>query len=138
MITNKIMLQHSPSRDSHDGDKSSWMLVMLISNSPMEPPSHCSFRRYSMDPFASRFFWDFHIIFWKEQQRPYPFFLPPTNPYPVSIIPNFPQFRNLNRIQLNTTGQVIINKWSRQCIMYHVIEKITRIHCFVINFNRIK
>ncbi|KAF7843355.1 late embryogenesis abundant protein [Senna tora] len=44
----------SPSRDSHDGDKSS-MQTTPISNSPMESPSHPSFGRHSRNSSASRF-----------------------------------------------------------------------------------
>ncbi|KAF7820428.1 urease accessory protein D isoform X1 [Senna tora] len=45
----------SPSRDSHDGDKSS-MQTTPISNSPMESPSHPSFGRHSRNSSASRSF----------------------------------------------------------------------------------
>ncbi|KAK7261814.1 hypothetical protein RIF29_28135 [Crotalaria pallida] len=45
----------SPSRDSHDGDKSSSMHATPISNSPMESPSHPSFGRHSRNSSASRF-----------------------------------------------------------------------------------
>lgn len=45
----------SPSRDSHDGDKSSSMQATPISNSPMESPSHPSFGRHSRNSSASRF-----------------------------------------------------------------------------------
>ncbi|XP_028789312.1 uncharacterized protein LOC114745316 [Neltuma alba] len=46
----------SPSRDSHDGYKSSSMQATPISNSPMESPSHPSlFGRHSRNSSASRF-----------------------------------------------------------------------------------
>ncbi|XP_057967417.1 uncharacterized protein LOC131157358 [Malania oleifera] len=45
----------SPSRDSHDGDKSSSMQATPIYNSPMESPSHPSFGRHSRNSSASRF-----------------------------------------------------------------------------------
>ena len=46
----------SPSRDSHDGDKSSSMQATPIyNNSPMESPSHSSFGRHSRNSSASRF-----------------------------------------------------------------------------------
>lgn len=45
----------SPSRDSHDGDKSSSMQTTPIDNSPMESPSHPSFGRHSRASSASRF-----------------------------------------------------------------------------------
>ncbi|KAI9107808.1 hypothetical protein K1719_021144 [Acacia pycnantha] len=46
----------SPSRDSHDGYKSSSMEATPISNSPMESPSHpSSFGRHSRNSSASRF-----------------------------------------------------------------------------------
>lgn len=45
----------SPSRDSHDGDKSSSMHATPISNSPMDSPSHPSFGRHSRNSSASRF-----------------------------------------------------------------------------------
>lgn len=46
----------SPSRDSHDGDKSSSMQATPISNSPMESPSHpSSIGRHSRASSASRF-----------------------------------------------------------------------------------
>lgn len=46
----------SPSRDSHDGDKSSSMQATPVLNSPMESPSHpSSFGRHSRDSSASRF-----------------------------------------------------------------------------------
>ncbi|KAF8393379.1 hypothetical protein HHK36_021622 [Tetracentron sinense] len=45
----------SPSRDSHDGDKSSSMQATPISNSPMESPSHPSYGRHSRASSASRF-----------------------------------------------------------------------------------
>ncbi|XP_058780546.1 uncharacterized protein LOC131654140 [Vicia villosa] len=45
----------SPSRDSHDGDKSSVMHATPISNSPMESPSHPSFGRHSRNSSGSRF-----------------------------------------------------------------------------------
>lgn len=46
----------SPSRDSHDEDKSSSMQATPIyNNSPMESPSHSSFGRHSRNSSASRF-----------------------------------------------------------------------------------
>ncbi|KAA8540409.1 hypothetical protein F0562_024672 [Nyssa sinensis] len=45
----------SPSRDSHDGDKSSSMHATPNYNSPMESPSHPSFGRHSRNSSASRF-----------------------------------------------------------------------------------
>lgn len=45
----------SPSRDSHDGDKSSSMHATPIYNSPMDSPSHPSFGRHSRNSSASRF-----------------------------------------------------------------------------------
>ncbi|KAG6531525.1 hypothetical protein ZIOFF_005339 [Zingiber officinale] len=45
----------SPSRDSHDGDKSSSMQATPVFNSPMESPSHPSFGRHSRTSSASRF-----------------------------------------------------------------------------------
>ncbi|KAF4354470.1 hypothetical protein CsatB_009268 [Cannabis sativa] len=45
----------SPSRDSHDGDKSSSMQATPAFNSPMESPSHPSYGRHSRTSSASRF-----------------------------------------------------------------------------------
>ncbi|CAN6570699.1 hypothetical protein ACFX13_025603 [Malus domestica] len=46
----------SPSRDSHDGDKSSSMhATPIYNNSPMESPSHPSFGRHSRNSSASKF-----------------------------------------------------------------------------------
>lgn len=45
----------SPSRDSHDGDKSSTMHATPVYNSPMESPSHPSYGRHSRTSSASRF-----------------------------------------------------------------------------------
>lgn len=45
----------SPSRDSHDGDKSSSMQATPAFNSPMESPSHPSYGRHSRASSASRF-----------------------------------------------------------------------------------
>ncbi|ERM98590.1 hypothetical protein AMTRI_Chr05g66500 [Amborella trichopoda] len=45
----------SPSRDSHDGDKSSSLQATPVYNSPMESPSHPSFGRHSRASSASRF-----------------------------------------------------------------------------------
>ncbi|XP_031487312.1 uncharacterized protein LOC116255579 [Nymphaea colorata] len=45
----------SPSRDSHDGDKSSSIHATPVYNSPMESPSHPSFGRHSRTSSASRF-----------------------------------------------------------------------------------
>lgn len=45
----------SPSRDSHDGDKSSSMQATPNFRSPMESPSHPSFGRHSRNSSASRF-----------------------------------------------------------------------------------
>lgn len=50
----------SPSRDSHDGDKSSSMQATPVYNSPMESPTHPSFGRHSRSSSGSRFsgtFW---------------------------------------------------------------------------------
>ena len=44
----------SPSRDSHDGDKSSTHATPAF-NSPMESPSHPSYTRHSRSSSASRF-----------------------------------------------------------------------------------
>lgn len=45
----------SPSRDSHDGDKSSSMQATPAYSSPMESPSHPSYSRHSRASSASRF-----------------------------------------------------------------------------------
>ncbi|KAL7191299.1 hypothetical protein ACSBR2_023382 [Camellia fascicularis] len=45
----------SPSRDSHDGDKSSSMQATPNYNSPIESPSHPSFGRHSRNSSSSRF-----------------------------------------------------------------------------------
>jgi len=45
----------SPSRDSHDGDKSPSMQPTPNCNSPMESPSHPSFGRHSRNSSSSRF-----------------------------------------------------------------------------------
>lgn len=45
----------SPSRDSHDGDKSSSMQATPVYNSPMESPTHPSYGRHSRASSASRF-----------------------------------------------------------------------------------
>ncbi|KAK1313919.1 hypothetical protein QJS10_CPA06g00682 [Acorus calamus] len=45
----------SPSRDSHDEDKSSSMQATPVYNSPMESPSHPSYGRHSRASSASRF-----------------------------------------------------------------------------------
>ncbi|KAL5975918.1 hypothetical protein ACLOJK_020247 [Asimina triloba] len=50
-----VYFVQSPSRDSHDGDKSSSMQATPIYNSPMESPSHPSFGRHSRASSASRF-----------------------------------------------------------------------------------
>ncbi|KAF5748580.1 hypothetical protein HS088_TW04G00538 [Tripterygium wilfordii] len=44
----------SPSRDSHDEDKSSSVQATPISNSPMDSPSHPSYSRHSRTSSASR------------------------------------------------------------------------------------
>ncbi|KAH8505268.1 hypothetical protein H0E87_012497 [Populus deltoides] len=44
----------SPSRDSHDGDKSSSMQTTPAYASPMESPSHLSYGRHSLSSSASR------------------------------------------------------------------------------------
>jgi hypothetical protein len=49
-----VYFVQSPSRDSHDGDKSS-MQPTPVSNSPMESPSHPSYGRHSRASSASRF-----------------------------------------------------------------------------------
>ncbi|GMH15968.1 hypothetical protein Nepgr_017809 [Nepenthes gracilis] len=55
-----IYYVQSPSRDSHDGDKSSSMQATPMYNSPMESPSHPSFGRHSRNSSASRFSGIFH------------------------------------------------------------------------------
>ena len=50
----RLYYVQSPSRDSHDGDKSS-MQPTPNYNSPMESPSHPSFGRHSRNSSASRF-----------------------------------------------------------------------------------
>ncbi|KAE8727955.1 Plastidic type i signal peptidase 1 isoform 1 [Hibiscus syriacus] len=45
----------SPSRESHDGDKSSSMQATPAYSSPMESPSHPSYNRHSRASSASRF-----------------------------------------------------------------------------------
>ncbi|MBA0719292.1 hypothetical protein Goshw_016268 [Gossypium schwendimanii] len=45
----------SPSRDSHDGDKSTSMQATPAYSSPMESPSHPSYSRHSRASSASRF-----------------------------------------------------------------------------------
>ncbi|KAK4791528.1 hypothetical protein SAY86_031941 [Trapa natans] len=45
----------SPSRDSHDGDKSSSMQATPISHSPLDSPSHPSFGRHSRNSSTSHF-----------------------------------------------------------------------------------
>ncbi|GAB4850203.1 hypothetical protein Ancab_029497 [Ancistrocladus abbreviatus] len=50
-----IYYVQSPSRDSHDGDKSSSLQATPMYNSPMESPSHPSFGRHSRNSSASRF-----------------------------------------------------------------------------------
>ncbi|XP_022887121.1 uncharacterized protein LOC111403010 [Olea europaea var. sylvestris] len=50
-----VYFVQSPSRDSHDGDKSSSMQATPNFNSPMESPSHPSFGRHSRNSSASRF-----------------------------------------------------------------------------------
>ena len=44
----------SPSRDSHDGDKSSSVHATPACNSPMESPSHHSYGHHSRESSASR------------------------------------------------------------------------------------
>ncbi|KAL8139443.1 hypothetical protein V2J09_005464 [Rumex salicifolius] len=52
----QIYYVQSPSRDSHDGDKSSSLQATTpMFNSPMESPSHPSFGRHSRNSSASRF-----------------------------------------------------------------------------------
>lgn len=51
----QVYYVQSPSRDSHDGDKSSSMHATPNFNSPMESPSHPSFGRHSRNSSASRF-----------------------------------------------------------------------------------
>lgn len=50
-----VYFVQSPSRDSHDGDKSSSMQATPNCNSPIESPSHPSFGRHSRNSSASRF-----------------------------------------------------------------------------------
>lgn len=51
----QVYYVQSPSRDSHDGDKSSSMHATPVYNSPMESPSHPSYGRHSRASSASRF-----------------------------------------------------------------------------------
>lgn len=51
----QVYYVQSPSRDSHDGDKSSSMHATPNFNSPAESPSHPSFGRHSRNSSASRF-----------------------------------------------------------------------------------
>ncbi|KAK9666146.1 hypothetical protein RND81_14G164000 [Saponaria officinalis] len=50
-----IYFVQSPSRDSHDEDKSTSLHATPMFNSPMESPSHPSFGRHSRNSSASRF-----------------------------------------------------------------------------------
>ncbi|KAK3027048.1 hypothetical protein RJ639_040880 [Escallonia herrerae] len=50
-----VYFVQSPSRDSHDGDKSSSMQATPNFRSPMESPSHPSFGRHSRNSSSSRF-----------------------------------------------------------------------------------
>lgn len=50
-----IYYVQSPSRDSHDGDKSASLQATPMCNSPMESPSHHSMGRHSRNSSASRF-----------------------------------------------------------------------------------
>ncbi|KAL8118647.1 hypothetical protein AgCh_016242 [Apium graveolens] len=50
-----VYFVQSPSRDSHDGDKSSSMQPTPNFNSPMESPSHPSYGRHSRNSSSSRF-----------------------------------------------------------------------------------
>ncbi|KAL3528740.1 hypothetical protein ACH5RR_008062 [Cinchona calisaya] len=50
-----VYFVQSPSRDSHDGDKSASMQPTPSFNSPVESPSHPSFGRHSRNSSASRF-----------------------------------------------------------------------------------
>ncbi|KAJ8452057.1 hypothetical protein Cgig2_016638 [Carnegiea gigantea] len=50
-----IYYVQSPSRDSHDGDKSASLQATPMYNSPMESPSHPSMGRHSRNSSASRF-----------------------------------------------------------------------------------
>lgn len=50
-----IYYVQSPSRDSHDGDKSASLQTTPMYNSPMESPSHPSMGRHSRNSSASRF-----------------------------------------------------------------------------------
>ncbi|XP_074285323.1 uncharacterized protein LOC141610910 [Silene latifolia] len=50
-----IYYVQSPSRDSHDGDKSASLHATPMFNSPMESPSHPSYGRHSRNSSASRF-----------------------------------------------------------------------------------
>lgn len=50
-----VYFVQSPSRDSHDGDKSSSMQATPNFRSPIESPSHPSFGRHSRNSSASRF-----------------------------------------------------------------------------------
>ena len=59
----------SPSRDSHDGDKSSSMQATPAFNSPMESPSHPSYGRHSRTSSASRFSGNFRSSSGREVSR---------------------------------------------------------------------
>lgn len=60
----------SPSRDSHDGYKSSSMQHTPASNSPTESPSHPSYWRHSRASSSSRFSGTFRSAFgWKASRK---------------------------------------------------------------------
>jgi len=54
----------SPSRDSHDGDKSSTMHATPACNSPVDSPSHHSFGHHSRASSSSRVSGSFNIATW--------------------------------------------------------------------------
>lgn len=54
----------SPSRDSHDGDKSSTMHATPAFNSPTDSPSHHSFGHHSRASSSSRVSGSFNIATW--------------------------------------------------------------------------
>ncbi|GAB4852595.1 hypothetical protein Ancab_016809 [Ancistrocladus abbreviatus] len=55
----------SPSRDSHEEDKSSSTQATLVYNSPSDSPSHTSFSRHSRASSASRFSGTLRKLRWK-------------------------------------------------------------------------
>lgn len=59
----------SPSRDSHDGDKSSSLQATPAFNSPMESPSHPSYGRHSRASSSSRFSGTFRFSSSRKENR---------------------------------------------------------------------